>query len=127
MIICPKDGVITKQFLDDNPNAIFVFGDNLMRVGCGGAARFRYHPQALGFITKKAPDYKDTSYYKPDEYPGVFEHEMNTLISHITDNPGKVFYISRIGAGLANKFGIYERVILPGLQRLKAFQNVVIL
>lgn len=45
--------IVTKQFLDNNPNAIFVFGDNLLRVGYGGAAILRDHPQTYGFITKK--------------------------------------------------------------------------
>jgi hypothetical protein len=47
-----KNIKITQEFLDTNPNAYFIFGDNLERWGHGGAARLRDHPHAIGFITK---------------------------------------------------------------------------
>ena len=39
-----------------NPTALYVFGDNLLRVGLGGQAReCRGEPNAVGIPTKKAP------------------------------------------------------------------------
>ena len=38
--------VMTKKFLDENPFSIFVFGDNTLRLGYGGAAILRDHPQS---------------------------------------------------------------------------------
>jgi len=55
MNYCKTDVFITESFLNENPNTIFVFGDNLKRIVCGGAAALRYHKQSYGFITKKYP------------------------------------------------------------------------
>ena len=71
-----KNIKITQEFLDNNPNAYFVFGDNLERYGHEGAAKLRDHPHAIGFITKKFPDNKDESFYKPEEYSAVFFEEL---------------------------------------------------
>ncbi|MFW6247319.1 MAG: hypothetical protein ACOC22_04075 [bacterium] len=60
--------IITRKYLKENPEHIFVFGDNLLRKGYGGAAKLRDLPNTYGFITKKYPDNKDESFYTPDEY-----------------------------------------------------------
>lgn len=74
-----KNLIITQEFLDSNPDAYFVFGDNLIREGCGGAAALRHHPHAVGFITKKFPDNKDESFYRPEEYSPIFFEELHKL------------------------------------------------
>ena len=117
--------IITKQFLHDNPNAIFVFGDNTARKGKGGAARLRDLPNTYGFITKKYPTNHDNSFYQPEEYEDVFKSEMAKLIKLIEISPNKTFYISKLGSGLANRYNIYSAVIMPVLKRLKRYKNVV--
>jgi len=117
--------IITKQFLHDNPDAIFVFGDNTARKGKGGAARLRDEQNTYGFITKKYPTNHDSSFYHPDEYEDVFKSEMAKLIKLIETSPNKTFYISKLGSGLANKYNIYSTVIMPVLKRLKRYKNVV--
>ena len=104
-----KNFSITQEFLDNNPNAYFVFGDNLERFGYGGAAKLRDHPHAIGFITKKFPDNKDASFYRPEEYSSVFFEELLKLVVIIKKRPEKKFYISQLGGGLANKFFIWEK------------------
>jgi hypothetical protein len=59
-----KNILVTQEFLDLEPDSYFVFGDNLERWGYGGAAKLRDHPNAIGFITKKFPDNRDSSFYK---------------------------------------------------------------
>jgi hypothetical protein len=125
MIELPKNGIVTHQYLADNPSVIFVFGDNTFGIGMGGAAKFRHHPQSLGFITKRKPDYKDSSYFTPQDYPPVFEKELEKLITHLTNSPQKTFLLSKIGAGLANRFGIYESIIIPGILCLDKFTNLI--
>jgi hypothetical protein len=68
--------IVTKQFLDNNENAIFVFGDNQLHIGKGGAAILRDHPRAYGFITKKYPDNDLDAFYTASEYQEVFEREL---------------------------------------------------
>lgn len=118
------DSIISLHYLRENPNHIFVFGDNTIRRGKGGAARLRDEPNSYGFITKKFPNYKSASYYRPREYLPVFQQEMGKLIRLIEDNPDKTYLISKLGAGLANKNKIYERVIREGLQVLTRYDNV---
>ena len=123
-----KNFIMTEEFLNDSKRAIFVFGDNTLRQGYGGAAFLRDHPQAYGFITKKYPDNHDTSFYRPNEYSAIFFDELVKLREYIREEPFKIFYISQLGAGLANKYYIWENVIKQGLEKnLKDFANVVFL
>lgn len=121
-----RDIHVTQEFLDNDTNAYFVFGDNLERWGHGGAAKLRDHPHAIGFITKKFPDNQDGSFYKPEEYSSVFFEELKKLKIIIEKRPDKVFYISQLGGGLANKFRIWDKLIRHNLVRtLEPFENVV--
>jgi hypothetical protein len=123
-----KNFIITKQFLDENPNAVFIFGDNLCRVGYGGAAALRDHKQTYGFITKRNPDNMDESFYRPDNYRMDFLAYMVELRMFIDKNKDKTFYISQLGGGLANRYRIWEEVIKPGLKKyFSHYNNVVFL
>lgn len=115
---------ITRKYLKDHPNSIFVFGDNTVHEGFGGAAKLRNCPNTFGFITKKLPNNDTDSFYKPYEYLVVFEKELNRLIREIRNNPDKKFLISKIGSGLANKFKIWENIIEPRIIELEYFDNV---
>ena len=114
---------ITKDFLLENPNCIFIFGDNNKRMGLGGAAKLRYEPNTYGFITKKAPSFNILDYYDIEEYRPVFNIELNNLDKYINNNLDKIFLISRLGAGLANLHKIYENVIRPGLLKWNKRDN----
>ena len=60
---------IYRSDLELNPDAYYCFGDNDMREGLGGqAAHMRGERNAIGIRTKKAPDDRDISFYKDDEY-----------------------------------------------------------
>ena len=121
-----KNIKITQEFLDSNSSAYFVFGDNLERWGHGGAAKLRDHPHAIGFITKKFPDNKDESFYRPEEYSFVFFEELGKLKKIIQKRPDKIFYISQLGGGLANRYKIWEKLIRHNLVRsLTDLDNVV--
>lgn len=116
---------ITKKYLLDNPNKIFVFGDNLLRTGYGGAAKLRDMQNSYGFFTKKAPDNKDSSFFRPKEYKEVYREEIKSLRFAISNNPNKEFLISKLGAGLANRYNIFEQVIEPAIKAdLSDLENV---
>ena len=123
-----KEFKITEDFLNQNSNIIFVFGDNTLRKGKGGAAILRDHYQTYGFITKRRPNNQDSSFYTKRTYLPIFERECNDLISTIERNPHHIFYVTKLGAGLANKNGIWESIIKPQLsEKLKQFDNVFLL
>jgi len=114
------------QFLDNSPNCSFVYGDNLQRTGKAGAAILRDHPHAIGFITKKFPDNQDGSFYRPEEYSPIFFEELKKLEKVIKNNPNKTFYVSKLGAGLANKYRIWELLIHHNLVlTLDKYSNVI--
>jgi len=108
-----EETIITADYLRANPNHIFVFGDNLLRYGTGGAAKLRHHKNTYGFITKKAPTYRDEDFYTPEEYLPVFKKEYDKLCDEIEANPDKLYLISRIGGRIANKHLIFECIIEP--------------
>lgn len=116
---------ITAEYLEQNPNHIFVFGDNLDRRGTGGAAVLRHYPNTYGFVTKKRPTYNYSDFYTIDEYRLVYEAELVKLIEQIKANPDKLFLISKLGGGLANRHKIYENVIGPRIRAdLMGYSNV---
>ncbi len=115
---------ITKEYLRENPDHIFVFGDNLLGKGHGGAAALRDEPNSIGFITKKAPDNNDKSFYRPVEYKLIFEQELDGLIDYIKTQPEKTFLITQLGSGLANRYKIWEKIIQPGIECLRQYPNV---
>lgn len=117
---------VDEEFLMKTPNAIFVFGDNLTRKDKGDAEILRNHPRSYGFITKKFPSDLDNSFYTPSEYSGVFFEELKKLEEKVKFNRENVFYISKLGAGLANKFRIWELLIRHNLTlTLEKYDNVV--
>lgn len=119
--------IITQKYLQDNPDHIFVFGDNLLRKGKKGAAKLRDLYNSYGFITKKYPNNDIKSFYKPEEYKSVFEKELDKLIFQIVMHQDKTFLISKLGNGLANRFHIWEKIIEPELKTLTRYKNVKLL
>lgn len=120
-----SEQIITREYLQANPTHIFVFGDNLLRIGTGGAAKLRDMKNTYGFITKKAPTYKDEDYYTPEEYEIIYIAEIINLKQIMSDNSDKTFLISKVGAGIANKFQIWEKIIEPRIKNdLKNYKNV---
>lgn len=113
-----SDKIITREYLQSHPNEIFVFGDNLKRKGTGGAAILRNEPNTYGFITKKYPSHDDKAYYHPEEYLPVYLEEMEKFkdFIHLKQNCDKIFLMSRIGGGIANKYKIWEEVIEPRIK-----------
>ena len=118
---------IDRKFLRENQEILFIFGDNNRRFGMGGAAKFRNEPNAIGFITKKYPSNDDSSFYRLTDYPPIFEIEKQKLIKVIQDNVDKWILISKIGGGLANKYGIFEKILHPWLETLEEYKNVILL
>ena len=118
---------VTAKYLRENPNYIFVFGDNRGREGYAGAAALRDEPNTYGFITVKNL-YSAEPSYTPANYISDYLTEITILRHKIINNPDKIFLISKVGAGIANKYGIWEEVIEPTLPIfLMDLENVVLL
>ena len=109
--------IVTSEYLDDHPNCIFVYGDNLIHKGKAGAAALRGHPQTYGFITKKYPGRKDTDYFTIEEYKLIFDKECKKFLEYVKSNPDKIFLVSKMGSSLANRYHIYETIIEPVISK----------
>ena len=122
-----KNSIVTREYLRNHPNEIFVFGDNLIRKGKGGAAILRDEPNTYGFITKKYPNNDDSSFYRLEEYELTLADELRSLERTIEWKTDKIFLISKLGAGLANKYNIWS-IIEPALRELaNRYPNVKLL
>lgn len=66
--------LITQKFifrvdLRANPKAVYLFGDNLLRVGLGGQAKeMRGEPNAIGIATKVSPGMLPEDFFSDDLY-----------------------------------------------------------
>ena len=92
----------TPALLRNNPDKIYVFGDNMKRYGKRGQAIIRDEPNAFGVATKRYPSMDDWAFFsdKYDEYEVVVRdlRELYTLGKEHTI----VFPSAWIGTGLAN-------------------------
>ena len=71
---------IWREEMKLNPHSIYIFGDNVKRVGFGGQAKeMRGEPNAFGIVTKLAPTYNPDDFMKDtqenfDLVAADFEH-----------------------------------------------------
>lgn len=91
---------ITRDMLRAEPDAVFVFGDNMRRVGLGGQAReMRGERNAVGVATL----YEPGKFYKPGEATSfaVVVHDLNRVGRFLS--AGITVYAPRdgLGTGLA--------------------------
>lgn len=63
---------ITRQMLRDERDKLFVFGDNVERVGYGGQAReMRGEPNAVGIPTKWRPSMDADDFFSDDDFDRI--------------------------------------------------------
>lgn len=97
---------ITREDVRANPDNLYVFGDNLKRVGMGGqAAAMRGEPNAFGVATKRAPGMNEQDFFsdQPDEIDSVVDDllELHTQFFTNTQYKTIVWPSDGIGTGLA--------------------------
>lgn len=98
---------ITREDIKANPNVLYVFGDNLERVGMGGQAyEMRGEPNSVGIPTKKRPSQHSDSFFSDDDYELFIKESYNDiqrLINHYVNNSGTIVWpLDDIGTGLAD-------------------------
>lgn len=108
---------VTTELLNEEPSAYFIFGDNAALQGNLGGSALRFHPRAIGFVTKKPPGTKPSECFHVDEYTKPFFEQIKQLSNIIKGNPDKKYYISRLGGGAANKYNIWQLLIKHNLEQ----------
>ena len=106
MIVYRTDKVITRDKIKENPDVLYLFGDNLLRKGLGGQAKeMRGEPNTLGIVSKKYPSNDISSFYTDEDfYPWleVFSSDIRSLAEKINSGQYKALVIPPIGVGLAD-------------------------
>ena len=84
---------LSPKLLRENPNWLFVFGDNALRYGKGGQAVIRDEPNAFGIVTKLKPSNTNDSYMTDkDSYRNnmqTISKDLRWIIKHLNVTPIK--------------------------------------
>jgi len=95
--------MVYRSDLKRNPTILYVFGDNLERVGMGGqAGAMRGEPNAVGVATKASP----SRYFKNDDESVAYQNEvidadMVPLFAQVRAGGVVVWPADGIGTGLS--------------------------
>ena len=105
-VVCrPK--FITREQVRANPTALFVFGDNMRRVGLGGQAKaMRGEPNAVGVPTKWAPGMAEKDFFtdrQADEGLVIetIRQEFRKLTNHVIVGGDVYIPADGLGTGLS--------------------------
>jgi hypothetical protein len=96
---------VTRDMLRDQPQTLFVFGDNMVHQGRGGqAAEMRGEPNAVGIPTKWRPSMHEGAFFCDRDY-SVVHHVIwplfERLAKHLKDGGDVVWPADGIGTGKA--------------------------
>ena len=89
---------------NNNPNKIYIFGDNLCGIGKGGQAIIRDYSNAFGIPTKRALSMNSNAFFSDqfDEYEAVkAKIEKLIILNHCKTDIAFVFPATGLGTGLA--------------------------
>lgn len=96
---------ISRKDLRNNPNALFVFGDNCERKGYGGLAReCRDEPNAIGVRTKYLPEKSNEAYFSDADFHDVLDmldEDFRPAVAKLAKGGIVVFPTARLGSGLS--------------------------
>ena len=96
-----KQHRIYRQDLKNNPDVLYLFGDNLVQKGFGGQAKeMRGEPNAIGIPTKKLPSMGSNSFFTDEEYLTNCE-AIDKAFNRIKDAEVVVIPSDGLGTGLA--------------------------
>lgn len=92
---------ITRQFIREHPDALFVYGDNMKQTGLGGQAKeCRGEPNTLGIPTKWKPNKNPDAYFSDKDYDEVMPTIMVKFnLLEIKLKQGKDVYYPKMGIG----------------------------
>lgn len=92
----------TRSQIRSNRSVLFVFGDNLSRIGFGGqAAEARGEPNSVGIVTKISPSrYLNDDYWELVKDPIVIAFDR--LRVHLLQGENIVWPEDGVGTGLAD-------------------------
>jgi hypothetical protein len=95
----------TREMVTENPEKIFVFGDNELRKGMGGqAAACRYKSNTIGIRTKAAPNGSPGSFWYDRDYKAkvkLVDEDFRKVQQALLEGNLVVFPADGFGTGFA--------------------------
>lgn len=91
---------ITRDMLKENPDAIYVFGDNTVRGGFGGqAAAMRGEPNTIGVATKREPTMEKNAFFRDSSWVdrATLTNDLLKVDNALRD--AKTVYVPKDGLG----------------------------
>ena len=97
--------MIYRQDLQQNPDSLYLFGDNEERRGLGGQAiQMRGEPNAVGVRTKRRPRLKEGDFWTDETYEAncrMIEDDLAPVRKHLAAGGTVVIPEDGLGTGLA--------------------------
>lgn len=97
--------MIYRSDLRNNPECVYVFGDNVQRVGKGGQAKeMRGEPNAVGVATKWTPGIDPYAYvfdYDLEDFTVLIDLDFSSLFQHAKEGKLIILPEDGLGTGLA--------------------------
>lgn len=120
------EGTFSASRCADNPDKIYVFGDNLLRRGYAGQATIRGQANAFGIPTKRYPNTQRSAYFsdQPDELESV-KQALRELYILGKKNYTIVFPTKGIGTGLARMQEHSPKIYTYMCETLERFFGIV--
>lgn len=104
MEIVKQNEWFSKEQCKNNPNTLYIFGDNLLEQGTGGQAQIRYCDNSIGIPTKRFPTMDEESFFVDDQEPiSAIDDAIAKILERIDINSYDkiVFPADGLGTGLA--------------------------
>lgn len=100
-----KEKRIIRKMLQEAPDTLFVFGDNMVGYGLGGQAKeMRGEPNAVGIPTKLLPDMNECSFFRDQDFDRAkvkIDAAFMRLFVYAANGGDIVWPDAGIGTGLA--------------------------
>jgi hypothetical protein len=116
---------ITRKYVKEHPEYVFLFGDNLMGQGYGGQAReMRDEPNAHGIPTKIKPTMEEDAFFNDDMFDEISKFYddiflMNQAGFNCGDYEAIVIPSAGLGTGLAELSKRAPKIYKYLLQKIK--------
>jgi len=96
---------ITTNDLVNNDFCVYIYGDNLKRVGMGGLAKIcRPYSNTVGVAVKNYPAMDEGAFFSDQNFElhkGQIDEDMEKVAKHLREGRVVVFPTGGIGSGLA--------------------------
>lgn len=119
---------IFRNDLRNNPDVLYLFGDNEVRRGRGGqAGECRDEPNAVGVATKRLPARTEEAFWSDDDYERcvqIIDADLQRAFAHVSAGGLVVCPSDGLGSGLSELPERAPRIYQYIRERIAALRSV---